>query len=202
MTVISVIRVLRTHKHIQRSRRSVPIDYFTEIPPRKSRPTLAPRSTPPTPLAITTPSPSASVIANMTRDPRRQLISPELREHKTRSYHLPFTPPSPSYRTASSGDCPHGSNETFDTISTVSFAEMTKSTRTPNEDEIRTPLRSFTSPNGTGRTHISSHSIRNSDRMSITELAFRLGRADSSSDFVSLPRHVSSGFTDIYLTST
>ncbi|KAJ7626460.1 hypothetical protein B0H17DRAFT_563100 [Mycena rosella] len=82
--------------------------------------------------------------------------------------------------TAYSGHRSQRSEHSFDTISSVSFAaidaKQSRSTQTfeysNEEDDIRMPLRSFDSPAGTTR---STRSIRNSDRISITQLAFGLG---------------------------
>ncbi|KAJ6632308.1 hypothetical protein B0H10DRAFT_1976905 [Mycena sp. CBHHK59/15] len=209
-TTISLIRVLRTHKHIRRARRSVPIDtldHFTALPHRKSRPALSTRTPPETPLAITAPSPSTSEFMRMARDPRRQAISPILREEKIRSFHMPLFPPSTSYVTARSGHRSYGSDDfkSFDTVSSVSFAEVTtKSSRLPSsqppcdssDDDVLTPLRSYSSPAETRSrsTPLSSPSIHNSDRISITELAYGMQHEESgdSSDYYAFPRRVSS----------
>ncbi|KAJ7127963.1 hypothetical protein C8R44DRAFT_779076 [Mycena epipterygia] len=200
LTSVSVIRVRRTHKHIRRSRRSVNfdnLDRFTAMPQRKSRPSLKPRTTPPTPRAITAPSPSPSSLIRMSSEARRQPISPVLREEKIQAFHLPFMPPSPDYMTAHSGHRSRRSEDSFDTVSSVSFAEMktkssaaelkTKSSRmfgnNTEEDDVTTPLRSFTSPGGTTRSsRASPRSIHNSDRISITQLAFNL-RHEESTDY-------------------
>ncbi|KAJ6600459.1 hypothetical protein DFH09DRAFT_595605 [Mycena vulgaris] len=202
LTMMSFIRVMRTHKHIRRARRSVNfgnMDHFTAIPQRRSRPALKTRSTPPTPLAITAPSPSPSAIVEVSREARRQAISPVLRE-KTMSFHLPFLPPSPEYITASSGNRSHRSGASFDTISSLSFADADVKRKSPptvysnEEDDVMTPLRSFITPTGTTR---STRSIRNSDRISITQLAFSLGKRPSSdgSDYFSHLSGTDSGGT-------
>ncbi|KAJ7110732.1 hypothetical protein C8R43DRAFT_962214 [Mycena crocata] len=193
LTFLSTIRVRRTHQHIQRARRSVNIenlDRFTTRPRRKSRSSLKTRTTPPTPRAITAPSPSPSSIIRMTSEARRQPISPVLREEKIRSFHLPFLPPSPDYMTASSGQRSQPSEDSFDTVSSVSFAEIKrKSGRLfdpTEEDDVTTPLRP--SPHSMTRsTHISTRSIHNSDRLSITQLAFSMRHQDyiDASDYFS-----------------
>ncbi|KAJ7479066.1 hypothetical protein FB451DRAFT_1240520 [Mycena latifolia] len=184
LSSVSVFRVIRTHKHIRRARRSVnfeALDHFTIRPQRrKSRPAL---KTPPTPVAITAPSPSPSSILRISREERRQAISPVLRQEKIMSFHLPFPPPSPEYMTASSGHRYQNSEDSFDTVSSVSFADVdvkNKAARTLEytiEEVVRTPLRSFVTPTGTTR---STRSIHNSDRISITQLAFALGNIGSS----------------------
>ncbi|KAJ7458174.1 hypothetical protein FB451DRAFT_585331 [Mycena latifolia] len=167
LSSVSVLRVIRTHKHIRRARRSVnfeALDHFTIRPQRrKSRPALKTRTTPPTPVAITAPSPSPSSILRISREERRQAISPVLRQEKIMSFHLPFAPPSPEYMTASSGHRSQKSEDSFDTVSSVSFADMdvkNKSARpfeyTTEEDDVRTPLRSFATPTGTTRRDIAS----------------------------------------------
>ncbi|KAJ7782242.1 hypothetical protein DFH07DRAFT_789943 [Mycena maculata] len=197
VTLLSAIRILRTHRHIRRARRSVNfdnLDNFTAIPQRKSRQSLKTGTTPPTPRAITALSPSSSSVLRIASEARRQPINPILREEKLRSFHLPFPPPSPDYVTATSGHHSHGSEDSFDTISSVSFAEMKSKSPRPlghlhstEEDDITTPLRSFDgSPNGTTRsTRISPRSIHNSDRISVTQLAFglRSGEPSEESDY-------------------
>lgn len=99
--------------------------------------------------------------------------------------------------TAHSGHGSQRSEDSFDTVSSVSFAEMkskssaadmkTKSSRmfdnNTEEDDVTTPLRSFTSPGGTTRSaRASPRSIHNSDRISITQLAFNL-RQEESTDY-------------------
>ncbi|KAJ7458728.1 hypothetical protein B0H11DRAFT_2060791 [Mycena galericulata] len=210
LTSVSALRVMRTHRHIRRARRSVEIipnpDHFTTIPQRRSRPSIKTWATPPTPRAITAPSPAPSSIIRMSTEMRRQPISPVLREEKIRSYHLPFYAPSPEYVTASSGHRSRESNS-FDTISSVSFAEMeNKSKSTPRmlsqgteDDDIMTPLRSQVgSRDGTTR---STRSIHNSDRISITQLAF--GLRNELEDFTNNTDHsrYDSGDTETSATS-
>ncbi|KAF8190631.1 hypothetical protein K438DRAFT_1831390 [Mycena galopus ATCC 62051] len=204
LSSLSLVRVIRTHNHIRRARRSVHIlnlDHFTALPQRRSKQSMKTHSTPPTPRAITAPSPSASLKMRMANDPepRRQPVSPVLRE---RSYHLPFLPPSPDYLTAHSGS--RRSDDTFDTVSNVSFAEITpKPTRdnTPNSKPTRdnsadeaTPLYPANTPNGTTRSTDVSRSIHNSDRISITQIAFALQREEigDSTDYYSCPSMISS----------
>ncbi|KAJ6506722.1 hypothetical protein C8R45DRAFT_970361 [Mycena sanguinolenta] len=197
LSSVSIVRVIRTHKHIRRARRSVNVlhldldlDHFTSLPPKRSKQSMkAPHSIPPTPRAITTPSPSPSFLRQMAsnRESRRQPVSPVLRE---RSYHLPFLPPSPDYLTARS----RGSGDSFDTISSVSFAEMTPLKPTPaNSAKETTPL--HLSPNGTIRSTDVSRSIHNSDRISITQLAYAMHRDEFSSDttdYYASPSQISS----------
>ncbi|KAJ7443575.1 hypothetical protein FB451DRAFT_1295620 [Mycena latifolia] len=157
LSSVSVFRVIRTHKHIRRARRSVNfevLDHFTIRPQRRKSPPAL--KTPPTPVAITAPSPSPSSILRISREERRQAISPVLRQEKIMSFHLPFSPPSPEYMTA---------NKAARTL------EYTI------EEVVRTPLRSLVTPTGTTR---STRSIHNSDRISITQLAFALGSIGSS----------------------
>ncbi|KAF7341914.1 Fungal-trans domain-containing protein [Mycena sanguinolenta] len=88
LSSVSAVRVIRTHSHIRRARRSVNVlhldlDHFTSLPQKRSKQSMkAPHSVPPTPRAITTPSPSPSFIMQMTsnRESRRQPVSPVLRE--------------------------------------------------------------------------------------------------------------------------
>ncbi|KAJ7469135.1 hypothetical protein FB451DRAFT_1400701 [Mycena latifolia] len=194
LSLVSVFRVIRTHKHIRRARRSVnfeALDHFTIRPQRrKSQPALKTRTTPLTPVAITAPSPSPSSILRTSREERRQAISPVLRQEKITSFHLPFPPPSPEYMMASSGHRYQNSEDSFDTISSVSFAETDVKNKaaqtfeyTTEEDDVRTPLRSYVTPAGTTR---STRSIHSSDRISNTQLAFALGNIGSSesSDYV------------------
>ncbi|KAJ7642056.1 hypothetical protein FB45DRAFT_1054395 [Roridomyces roridus] len=143
LSIISTYRVWRTHRHIRRARRSINFDEladnFTALPQRrKSRPSLKPPSsgsTPPTPYAITAPSPTPSSRVRMSKEVRRQPINPTLRHERIRSFHLPFVPPSPvaslgrassRYVTASSGHGHHShdSEDSFDTVSSVAFAEI------------------------------------------------------------------------------
>ncbi|KAJ7785271.1 hypothetical protein DFH07DRAFT_935052 [Mycena maculata] len=184
LTLLSAIRVVRTHQHIRRARRSVNfdnIDHFTTIPQRKSHQSLT-TGTPPTPRAITVPSPSSSYILRMASEARRQPISSVLRDEKIRNFHLPFPPASPEYITASSGHRSQRSEDSSDTNSSVSFAEMKSKSPRPlgnlndtEEEDITTPLRSFNgSLNNTTRNTRVSSSIHNSDRISITQLAFSL----------------------------
>ncbi|KAJ7763403.1 hypothetical protein B0H16DRAFT_493071 [Mycena metata] len=192
LTVVSTIRVTRTHGHIRRARRSVNIenlDSFTVIQQRKSRLSLKTGTTPPTPRAITSPSPTQSGVARMTSESHRQPVNAVLREERIKSFHLPFLPPSPDYMTADSGHRSRNSQDSFETVSSVSFAEMTSksSKSTPaggsnEKDDIITPLRPVdNSPHGTTRsTRRSSRSIHNSDRISITQLAFSMQNVDST----------------------
>jgi hypothetical protein len=160
------------------------LDHFTSIPQRRSRPSLKTQLTPTPPHAITAPSPTPSSLVRISQEERRQAVSPVLRQDTIRSFHLPFIPPSsPEYVTASSGD--HRSQKSdkssdFDTVSSVSFAEM--KTKIDNSSrEIEEVLRSFVpSPAGTTRS-ARSKSIHNSDRISITQLAFGL-RTQTLSD--------------------
>jgi hypothetical protein len=125
----------------------------------------------------------------MASESRRQPVSPILREERIRSFHLPFFPPSPDYTTAHSGHPTESrrSEESFDTISSVSFAEMSikptrpfaNSTEGTEDYDVTTPLRPVDTPNGTTRsTRVSTRSIHNSDRISIAQLAFALQREE------------------------
>ncbi|KAF7358481.1 Fungal-trans domain-containing protein [Mycena venus] len=206
LSLLSAVRVIRTHNHIRRARRSVNLqqnlDHFTALPQKKSKQSMKTHSTPPTPRAITSPSPTPSILLKMGSGSRRQPISPVLREDKVRSYHLPFLlpPPSPDYITAYSGSRSRRSEDSFDTVSSVSFAEMTsksptRSNSNAEEDDVTTPLRSVNTPNGTTRsTHVSTRSIHNSDRISIAQLAFAMQREEFgvSSDYYSYPSRMSS----------
>ncbi|KAJ7187347.1 hypothetical protein C8R46DRAFT_1059521 [Mycena filopes] len=191
LTAVSTLRVLRTHGHIRRARRSVNIqalDYFTTLPQKASRTSAKPH-TPPTPRAITTPTPSPSAILRLTSEARRQPITAVLQQdaERIRSFHLPFLPPSPDYMTAYSG---HRSQNSFDTVSSVSFAEMKGGKVAPSskeeeaheeeEDDVITPLRPTATDNSPHGTTRSSRSIHNSDRISITQLAFSMQPVDST----------------------
>ncbi|KAJ7887787.1 hypothetical protein B0H14DRAFT_3856164 [Mycena olivaceomarginata] len=198
LSLVSAIRVIRTHNHIRRARRSIDIqnlDHLTAIPQRKSKQSMKTRSSPSTPRAITAPSPSSSSILRMAndREAHRKPVSPVLRDERIRSYHLPFLPPSPDYLTAYSGHT-RRSEDSFDTVSSVSFAEVSKpSTRTRSrsaeEDDVMTPLRP--TPSSTTR---STRTIHNSDRISITQLAFAMQREvyTETTDYYSYPDTVSS----------
>jgi hypothetical protein len=127
------------------------------------------------------------------REAHRKPVSPVLRDERIRSYHLPFLPPSPDYLTAYSGHT-RRSEDSFDTVSSVSFAEVSKpSTRTRSrsaeEDDVMTPLRP--TPSSTTR---STRTIHNSDRISITQLAFAMQREvyTETTDYYSYPDTVSS----------
>ncbi|KAF7290837.1 Fungal-trans domain-containing protein [Mycena indigotica] len=198
-TIHSVIRVSQIHQHILRARRSVNfenLDRFTVRPTRsdkslfKSRSSRfgTPTTSPPTSprgVAITTLSPSSSVRA--TTQPRKEAVA---LDDKLRSFHLPFSgPPHAQGATSSSLD-----DESFDTVSSVSFAAMAtagnnnlRSTTVQavkphssiaqlfglyntevDGDDVQTPLRSK-SP--TIQTEPRSESINNSDRISPNELA-------------------------------
>ncbi|KAJ7442038.1 hypothetical protein FB451DRAFT_1440787 [Mycena latifolia] len=174
LSSVSVFRVIRTHKHIRRARRSVnfeALDHFTNRPQRrKSRPALKTRTTP---VGITAPSPSPSSILRISREERRPAIIPVLRQA-----------PSPEYMTASSGHRYKNSEDSFDTVSSVLFADMDvrnkvarTSEYTTEEDDVRTRLRSFVTPTSTTR---STRSINNSDHISITQFAFVLGNIGTS----------------------
>ncbi|KAJ7040585.1 hypothetical protein C8F04DRAFT_239911 [Mycena alexandri] len=190
LTAVSTIRVIRTHGHIRRARRSVDIenlDHLTVIPQRKSRPSLKIGTTSPTPHAITSPSPAPSVIARMTSESRRQPINDVLQHERITSFHLPFLPPSPDYMTAHSSRRSPASQYSFETVSSVSFAEMTSKSAPlaggcKEKDDVTTPLRPVdSSPHGTTRsTRHSSRSIHNSDRISITQLAFSMQHVGST----------------------
>ncbi|KAJ6460486.1 hypothetical protein C8R47DRAFT_1160918 [Mycena vitilis] len=201
LTSISAVRVIQTHRHIRRARRSVNIenlDHFTTLPTRRSKPSLrTTRTAPPTPRAVTAPTPSPSSLIRMASQAHRQAVSPTLREDKIRDFHLPFlgvVPPSPDYMTTHSGHRSRGSEDSFDTVSSVWFAEMNTRVSTQlltdntEVDDVTTPLRpgnsATPSPKGTVR---STRSIHNSDRISITQLAHAMQQREGAdtSDYYS-----------------
>ncbi|CAK5267157.1 unnamed protein product [Mycena citricolor] len=194
LTCLSAWRIWRTHRHISRSRRSIQfdnLDKYTVVPPRR-RPSKhesksgASRSTgtrPPTPRAVTFPSPPVSSTIRMTREPRRQPTSLAVREKRMKSFHLPFVPSSlgggnSSRRTSSDALHSHPCDESFGTISSISFAEMKPApavTRGTSADVSPTPLRSIPlseSPlNNTERTPTSIRDNGDGRRSSIMEIA-------------------------------
>ncbi|KAJ7070391.1 hypothetical protein B0H15DRAFT_114822 [Mycena belliarum] len=197
LSAVSALRVRRTHKHIKRARRSVnfdALDHFTVRPVRrKSRQSLQTQTTPPpTPRAITAPSPGSSTMLQKAREEHRQAVNPVLRQEKAMNFHLPFSPPFPeyTYTTPRPGHRSQMSDDSFDTVSSVSFLAIDVKERpartfeysAAEDDEVRTPLRSlrsYVTPTGTQRS-TQSGSVHNSDRISITQLAFGLGNADLS----------------------
>ncbi|KAK7002427.1 fungal-trans domain-containing protein [Favolaschia claudopus] len=219
LTLLSAIRVFRTHSHIRRARRSIRFDNLTALPQRKAKLTVkTPLTSTPggTPRAITSPSPSPSFMLRLAtnHEPHREPISPVLRDDKIRNYHLPFIPPSPDYITAHSGHARQDSGDSFDTVSSVSFAEMTGKTAPRNKavelDDVTAPLRPnpvndnsnalVITPKGTLRstrsfvvTPVSIHSIHASDRMAVTQHGFSLQGEDPSdtSEYFSYPSRMS-----------
>ncbi|KAJ7053420.1 hypothetical protein C8F01DRAFT_1330284 [Mycena amicta] len=219
-TLRSIIRVFNTHAHIRRARRSVNfnnLDRFTVRPTRSRKSKSRTPTTPTTPrgVAVTLPSPSPSARV-MTMSPRREAVTIE---DKPQTFHLPLgraaSPKSEGYSS-------RWDEHSFDTVSSVSFAEITATNTTnntrsntmrtalgpsfkshsplahlfgrgaePHEDEenddVHTPLRSNSIQSQRRSRSSASHrlaptptqttqsgSIRNSDRVSPTQLAAKL----------------------------
>ncbi|KAF7320554.1 Fungal-trans domain-containing protein [Mycena chlorophos] len=132
-TIRSVARVLTTHAHIRRARRSVNfgnIDKFTVRPTRKAQfkvrsPTSVGSPPPRSPSPSASPSPRSPGIAIAVTAPSPsqtssilRATSPPIQKRNLRTFHLPFTPTPP-------GPGPFRDSwdsESFETVSSVSFA--------------------------------------------------------------------------------
>lgn len=94
LSILSIVRISRTNKHLERSRNpDMDIDHFTAMPRRPREVHIA--------RAISASSPTS----NAARSPRREAVSPALSSPtltSTRGFHMPFQPPDLSLDTLGS----------------------------------------------------------------------------------------------------
>ncbi|KAJ7644975.1 hypothetical protein FB45DRAFT_899088 [Roridomyces roridus] len=125
LTALSIIRLRRTLQHIRRARHSLDQEHTPSQASPKSG------LTPPTPRAITVPSPSASTLARMSRSERQQ---PNISGSLSLRHERAITLDTPSPVTSGSTSTSSGSGRYFTASSHVSSYPSTRSSRSRRSD--------------------------------------------------------------------